>query len=194
MLTRAVMTISQRHAGYGRTMDDARRSSAPPPRSGVVIGPSRNERYRAAERRIELISHLMDDLIPIPGTGQRIGLDPVIGLVPGIGDLIGAIAGVWVIVEAARFGIPAIVLLRMCWNAGVDMVVGVIPVLGDLFDVVSRSNRRNLELFRRHALDPAASTSEQWLFLGGIGLVVLAIAWLVWSALGALLSVQIPGP
>jgi len=175
-------------------MDDAHRRAGTQTRSGTVVGRSRSERYRAAERRIELISRLMDDLVPIPGTGQRIGLDPVVGLVPVVGDLVSAIAGFWVILEAARFRLPAIVLVRMCWNTGVDLVVGAIPVLGDFFDVVSRSNRKNLELFRRHALDPAASTGEQWLFLGGIGLIVLAFAWFVWTGVSALLSIRIPGP
>lgn len=175
-------------------MDHADRRAENGAHSGTVIGPSRSERFRSAERRIATISRVMDDLVPIPGTGQRIGLDPVIGLVPVVGDIVSAVAGVWVIVEAARFGIPTVVLVRMCWNAAVDLVVGAIPVLGDLFDVVSRSNRRNLELFRRHALDPAASTGEQWMFLGGIGLIVAAVVWLVWTAISALLSIEIPGP
>jgi Domain of unknown function (DUF4112) len=175
-------------------MDEARGHRGSRTQTGEVVGRSRSERFRAAERRIELISRVMDDLVPIPGTRQRIGLDPIIGLVPGIGDVVSALAGVWVILEAARLGIPAIILIRMGWNAAVDLVVGAIPVLGDLFDVVSRSNRRNLELFRRHALDPTASTAEQWLFLGGIALVIGSIAWLIWTALGALLSIEIPGP
>src|SRR5438046_6331728 len=124
-------------------MDDAHRRAEPRTHTGPVIGPSRGDRFRTAQRRIELISRLMDDLVPIPGTRQRIGLDPVIGLVPGIGDLVSAIAGVWVIAEAARFGIPAIVLVRMCWNTAVDLVVGAVAVLGGRFYVVLHSTRGN---------------------------------------------------
>jgi hypothetical protein len=136
----------------------------------------------------------MDDLVPIPGTSQRIGLDPVLGLVPGVGDLVSAIAGGWIIVEAVRFGIPGVVLLRMAWNTAVDLVVGAIPLLGDLFDVAFRSNRRNLELFRRHALDPAASTAEHWTFVAGLAVIAVGLLWLVWSAIAWLLSIEIPAP
>jgi len=166
----------------------------PTARHGTIVGPSRAERFRAAERRIQLISKLMDDLVPIPGTGQRVGLDPVIGLVPGIGDIVAGAAGVWVIVEAARFRVPTIALVRMTWNWGVDLVVGAIPVLGDVFDVAFRSNHKNLEIFRRHALDPAAGTGEHWQFLAGLGLVVVGILWVIWSAIGGLLSTQIRVP
>jgi Domain of unknown function (DUF4112) len=163
-------------------------------RSGTVVGQSRAERFRDAERRIGFVSRLMDDLVPIPGTSHRIGLDPVLGLVPVAGDLVSAIAGCWIIVEAVRFGIPAVVLLRMAWNTGVDLVVGAIPLLGDLFDLAFRSNRRNLELFRRHALDPAASTAEHWTFIAGLAVLAVGLFWLVWSAIAWLLSIEIPAP
>jgi hypothetical protein len=166
----------------------------PAARSGTVVGRSRAERFRDAERRIGFVSRLMDDLVPIPGTSQRIGLDPVLGLVPGVGDLVSAIAGGWIIVEAVRFGIPGVVLLRMAWNTAVDLVVGAIPLLGDLFDVAFRSNRRNLELFRRHALDPAASTAEHWTFVAGLAVIAVGLLWLVWSAIAWLLSIEIPAP
>jgi hypothetical protein len=166
----------------------------PAARSGTVVGRSRAERFRDAERRIGFVSRLMDDLVPIPGTSHRIGLDPVLGLVPGAGDLVAAIAGGWIIVEATRFGIPGVVLLRMAWNTAVDLVVGAVPVLGDLFDVAFRSNRRNLELFRRHALDPAASTAEHWTFVAGLVVLAGGMLWLVWSAIAWLLSIEIPSP
>jgi Domain of unknown function (DUF4112) len=166
----------------------------PAGRAGTVVGRSRAERFRDAERRIGFVSRIMDDLVPIPGTSQRIGLDPVLGLVPGAGDLVSAIAGGWIIVEAVRFGIPGVVLLRMAWNTVVDLVVGAIPLLGDLFDVAFRSNRRNLELFRRHALDPAASTAEHWTFVAGLAVIAVGLLWLVWSAVAWLLSIEIPAP
>jgi hypothetical protein len=169
-------------------------SGRPTARSGTVVGRSRAERFRDAERRIGRISRLMDELVPIPGTSQRIGLDPVLGLVPGAGDLVSAIAGGWIILEAVRFGIPGVVLLRMVWNTVVDLAVGAIPILGDLFDVAFRSNARNLGLFRRHALDPAASTAEHWSFLAGLVVVLFGVLWLLWTAISGLLSIEIPAP
>lgn len=162
--------------------------------SGPVVGSSRTERFAAFERRYAAVSRVLDDLVPIPGTNQRIGLDPVIGLVPWVGDAISAGVGLWLIAEAARFRIPTVVLLRMVLNTLVDLAAGAIPVLGDLFDVVSRSNRRNLELFRRHATDPDASTTRHTAFLAGLLLVFVAILWLLATAIGWLLSIEIPAP
>jgi hypothetical protein len=164
-------------------------SGRPAARSGTIVGRSRAERFRDAERRIGRISRLLDDLVPIPGTSHRVGLDPVIGLIPGAGDLVSAIAGGWIILEAVRFGIPGVVLLRMGWNTAVDLAVGAIPILGDVFDVAFRSNARNLELFRRHALDPAATTAEHWTFLAGLVALVVGLLWLLWSAVVWLLSI-----
>jgi hypothetical protein len=136
----------------------------------------------------------MDELVAIPGTSVRVGLDPVVGLVPVVGDAISAVVGFWLIAEAARFGVPRIVVGRMTLNTVVDLVAGAIPVLGDLFDVVSRSNSRNLALFRRHALDPTASTRGERVALAGIVVLVVGLLWLIADAIGWLFSIPIPTP
>jgi hypothetical protein len=136
----------------------------------------------------------MDELVTIPGTSVRVGLDPVVGLVPVIGDAISAVVGFWLVAEAARFGVPRIVVGRMVLNTVVDLVVGAIPVLGDMFDVVSRSNSRNLALFRRHALDPMASTRSERLALAGVIVLLVGLLWLVADAIGWLFSIRIPTP
>jgi hypothetical protein len=136
----------------------------------------------------------MDELVTIPGTSVRVGLDPVVGLVPVIGDAISAVVGFWLVAEAARFGVPRIVVGRMVLNTVVDLVVGAIPVLGDMFDVVSRSNSRNLALFRRHALDPMASTRGERLALAGVIVLLVGLLWLVADAIGWLFSIRIPTP
>ena len=152
---------------------------------GDIVGTSRAERFRAAERRIGRVTHALDELVAVPGTSIRVGLDPVIGLVPVVGDAVAAVVGVWVIGEAARFGIPRLVLGRMAVNLIVDLAIGAIPFLGDLFDFAFRSNSANLELFRRHALDPAASTRGEQAFFAGLLLVLVGIAWLLLLAIGA---------
>jgi hypothetical protein len=152
---------------------------------GDVVGASRTERFRAAERRIWRVTHALDELVAVPGTSIRVGLDPVIGLIPVVGDAVAAVVGVWVIGEAARFGIPRLVLGRMAVNLIVDLAIGAIPFLGDLFDFAFRSNSANLELFRRHALDPAASTRGEQAFFAGLLLVLVGIAWLLLLAVGA---------
>jgi hypothetical protein len=155
---------------------------------GDVVGASRAERFAAAERRIGRMTHLLDELIEVPGTSIKLGLDPVIGLIPVAGDALSALAGGWVILEAARFGLPRVVLARMVVNLALDLGIGAIPLLGDAYDLLFRSNSRNLELFRKHALDPAASTrGEQALFIG-LGLLIVGIVWLVVMAMSTLVG------
>jgi hypothetical protein len=161
---------------------------------GEVVGDARADRYAAFERRFATVSRVMDELVAIPGTSVRIGLDPIIGLVPVVGDALSALVGFWLIAEAARFGVPRIVVGRMVANTVVDLGVGSVPVLGDLFDVVSRSNSRNLALFRRHALDPTASTRGEVAALAAIILILVGLVWLIANAIGWLLSIRIPTP
>jgi AcrR family transcriptional regulator len=151
------------------------------PVAGEVVGRSRAERFHEAEARIGRVTHILDDLVPIPGTNQKVGVDPVVGLIPVVGDVVGALAGAWVIAEAARFGIPRVALARMVVNLLVDLGLGMIPVVGIVFDVVSRSNAANLELFRRHALDPDATTAGHWSFFGGLLILMVGAIWLVFE-------------
>ncbi len=157
-------------------------------RTVVTADPIRERRALAAERRIASASHLLDDLVVVPGTGHRIGLDPLIGLIPFAGDAITAVMAAWIIIESTRFGIPAIVIVRMLLNAGVDFAVGLIPFVGDLVDFGFKGNRRNLELFHRHALDPDADTTGSTALVVGILLVFIGIIWLIAVLIGKLLS------
>lgn len=156
---------------------------------GDVVGASRTERFRAAERRIARVTHWLDELIRIPGTPVKVGLDPIVGLIPVVGDAVAGVVGAWVIAEAARFGIPRIVLARMVVNLVVDLAIGAIPLLGDLYDVAFRSNSRNLALFRRHALEPDASTRGDQAFFLGLALLVVGLLWLILTAIGAVWQV-----
>ena len=164
------------------------------PATHVFVGDVRATRFAAFERRFAAVSRVMDELVAVPGTSIRVGLDPLVGLVPVVGDAISAAIGFWLIAEATRFGVPRIVVGRMAANTVVDLAVGAVPLLGDLFDVVSRSNSRNLALFRRHALDPTASTRGEQLALAGLVLLVVGLLWLVATAIGWLLSIEIPTP
>ena len=155
---------------------------------GDIVGASRAERFAAAERRIGRMTHLLDELIEVPGTSIKLGLDPVIGLIPVAGDALSALAGGWVILEASRFGMPRVVLARMVLNLAPDLGIGAIPLLGDAYDLLFRSNSRNLDLFRKHALDPATSTrGERALFIG-LGLLIVGIIWLVVMAMSTFIG------
>lgn len=100
-------------------------------------------------RRLEELAHLMDEAVGIPGTELRVGLDPLVGLVPGAGDTLTAVVSLWIVFRARRLGVSRGVLLKMAANVAIDWLVGSIPVLGDLFDFGWKANRRNLRLMRR---------------------------------------------
>jgi hypothetical protein len=134
------------------------------------------------------VTRILDDLFTVPGTRQRIGVEPIVGLIPGAGDVMSAAVGIWLIVEATRFRLPPTVIGRMVLNTLVDLVVGLVPILGDLFDFAFKSNSRNLALFRRYASDPGASTREHRLVLIGALAVLVGVAWLVLWAVGRLIA------
>jgi Domain of unknown function (DUF4112) len=100
--------------------------------------------------RIRKFSRLMDTAFGIPGTKFRIGLDPIIGLIPGLGDLVSTILSAYIIYLAARFNLPKELLAKMIFNVGLESVVGAIPLIGDLFDAFYKSNIRNLEILEQH--------------------------------------------
>jgi hypothetical protein len=140
----------------------------------------------------ELLAWLLDNSIPIPGTGRRIGIDAVIGLVPGLGDILSGGLGLLIVARAAQRRLPNVVLARMLANVALDFVIGSVPVIGDAFDLWYKSNARNVALLRRYADDPRASTAPQWAFLASLvvlmGAAAAIVVWLIWSALSALLS------
>ena len=93
-------------------------------------------------KRMRQLSQLLDGAIVIPGTKRRIGIDPVLGLIPGGGDTISAALSAYIIIEAAQMGLPRAALMRMVTNIAIDTVVGAVPVFGDIFDVFSKANLR----------------------------------------------------
>jgi hypothetical protein len=105
--------------------------------------------------RARTLTRLLDSAATVPGTGVRFGLDAVLGLVPGLGDIAGAVLAGYLVILAQRLGAPRAVVLRMLGNVAVDTVGGTVPLLGDLFDVAFKSNTRNLALLER-ALDRPA--------------------------------------
>ncbi len=138
--------------------------------------------------RAERLAFLLDNAIQIPGTSFRFGLDPLLGLFPGLGDALGAIASAWIVLEAARFGAPRAVLARMLYNIGIDSLVGAIPGAGDLFDFVWKSDAKNMVLLRRHLAQPQTvhRASRRLLIMIGLLLAGIALA----SVVAALLLIR----
>jgi hypothetical protein len=133
-------------------------------------------------RRVRVLSKLLDNSIPIPGTGYKVGLDPIIGLIPGIGDLLGAVLSGYIILEAARAEVPAFTLARMLVNVGVDTVVGAVPALGDVFDAAWKSNTKNVALLERH-LARGPTTREGRGVTGAMAAALLTLIVIVGAGL-----------
>jgi hypothetical protein len=100
----------------------------------------------AAIRRMHAVARLLDDGIELPVVGVRVGLDPLLGVIPVAGDSLTAVLGSYILLESARLGVSWTTLARMVLNILLDVAVGSVPVVGDLFDVFFRSHRRNLNL------------------------------------------------
>lgn len=126
-------------------------------------------------QRVRSLAWLLDNSIPLPG-GFRIGLDPIIGLIPGVGDAIGALMSVFILNEARMLGAPRSVLMRMSGNVLIDTLIGAIPFVGDLFDAGFKANARNLALLERYALDPRGSVRSSRWFVAGFSLFLLLLA------------------
>lgn len=122
----------------------------------------------------------MDDLFRVPVLGWRFGLDAVIGLIPGFGDTASSLVSFYILVNAVRYRVPKITLLRMGLIYAIDYAVGSLPLVGDLFDAWWKSNQRNLDLLRRRATVSAeeaqAASASDWLFVGGIIAVLIGLA------------------
>ena len=156
----------------------------------TLTEPAQGDDRTATLRRL---TWLLDDAIRLP-LGFRMGLDAIIGLVPGLGDLVGGAAALYGIGVAWRLGAPGIILTRMVLNAAVDSLVGAIPLLGDLWDVGFASHRRNLAILEHWLEVPHTATRRsKWVLVGAVAaLVVLLLAafalaiWLVFWLIGRL--------
>ena len=121
-----------------------------------TAGPGRED----AITRITLVANLMDSAFLIPGLNRRVGLDAVLGLVPGIGDALSAAIASYIIWEARQLGLPRWKIARMIGNVAVDTAIGAIPFAGDVFDVVFKSNQRNLRIIHEHLGTPKRGPKE----------------------------------
>lgn len=138
------------------------------------------EKHRAMLARLDTFSHFTDSSIGIPFTRFRFGLDALIGLIPGVGDLAGLGLSAYVLVEAQRAGASKTVKLRMVRNMLIDFFGGLIPVVGDAFDAIYKANTRNTHLLRRYLQKQLAPEPEKtpfpWGTLLWLSLLIAAIA------------------
>jgi hypothetical protein len=151
-----------------------------PTPSGDALGAlSAPDTPDARLQRLRRYALWMDAGFRVPFTSLRFGVDPIVGLVPGLGDAAGALMASWVLLEAVRLGASRTTLMRMAGNIAADTVVGAVPVLGDIADVVWKANLRNVALLERHAADAPGTRAADRRFvivlLGAVALLCLAV-------------------
>jgi hypothetical protein len=140
---------------------------------------------------VRAIARLMDTAVVVPGTNFRVGLDVILGLIPILGDLIGAAVSTYILMAAVRLGVPRPVIARMLANVGTDAVVGAVPFVGDVFDAAWRANAKNARLLEAALAEPQKTRRASLWVMAGLVAAVLAITaggialtvWLVRSLL-----------
>ena len=143
------------------------------------------------EQRIAALRHvarLLDSAYQVPGTNFRIGLDPIVGIVPGIGDLISPLFTIALLWQSHDLNLPRVVQMRMLFNVAIDTFVGIVPLVGDLFDFAWKANDMNMALLERHAYEERSASARDWLFVIGLTIAMLALAALPFLVAGWVFS------
>lgn len=140
-----------------------------------VLPPEDKKKRSELEPLFRWLALIMDNLLRVPGTRFRIGLDPLLGLLPGLGDTGSAIISAMALIVAARRGLPKILLARMSLNILINEAIGIIPIGGDAFSFWFKSNARNYELLQRHTSGSRRSTRSDWIFVA----LVLALLFVI---------------
>jgi hypothetical protein len=143
----------------------------------IMPGDRRSESDSERERTLRLLAFLTDNLFRLPGTNWRVGLDPIVGLFPVVGDLASAVVSLYIMQAAARFDVPRSTLARMSFNVAIDYLLGAIPLIGNVFDFWWKANDRNVRLLERALAAPPGqrrrNKAADWLFMGLIVLVLI---------------------
>jgi Domain of unknown function (DUF4112) len=133
-----------------------------------VLPPEEKQRRSQLEPIFRWVALIMDELLRVPGTRFRFGLDPLIGLVPGLGDTASAFVSALTLIQAARLGLPKLLLARMSLNILLNELIGIIPGVGDAFSFWFKSNTRNYNLLQRHINAPQRSRKSDWMFVAAV--------------------------
>ena len=150
-----------------------------------VIPPGVPLPQRRRDPVIDMIAHIMDGLIPI---GRwRVGLDSIVGLIPGLGDIVGAAIGMVIVLRAVQAGIPRIAIAHMMTNIAIDTLVGAIPFVGDAFDFVYKSNTKNMRTYEE-ALERPGATAGHWGFFIVLFAGIAGVLWLLATAVMSMLQ------
>ena len=134
-------------------------------------------------QHLDQLAWLLDNSIQVPGIRFRIGLDSLLGMIPILGDIMGAAISTYILWVASKMGVPRVTLLRMTLNVALEAAVGIVPFLGDLFDMAWKANSRNVEILKAHMRDPSRARRSDWFFTVVLLLVLLVMMGLFyWAA------------
>ena len=151
----------------------------PPSVSFTACPPTPDRWNRGAwlfrDSTLESLEYWLDEAFRVPGTGIRFGIDGVIGLVPGLGDVLAGLLSLVIPVAAWMRGIPYVTLVRMIVNLAIGVLVGSVPILGDIFDIAWKANRRNCRLLRLHLVEPHRHTWRDWAFVAALMAAILSL-------------------
>ena len=129
--------------------------------------------------RLKRLSHNLDEAFTIPGTERKIGIDPIIGLIPGGGDLIGGALSIYIMHAGIRMGMPRSVIIRMFGNIALEFIIGCIPIIGDLFDAMWKSNQRNVKLIEDSIISEEKNTIFGYFLIGVLIKTLVTVILLV---------------
>ena len=133
-------------------------------------------------KKLDNLAWLLDNSIKIPGTSWKIGLDGILGLIPGVGDLAAGGLSTYILYQAVKLKVPKVILARMTLNILLESVLGVIPVFGDLFDFMFKANQRNVDLMRQYVLNPKDTAQQSTLAVVGVIVALFVVMGLmVWG-------------
>ena len=138
--------------------------------------PANNPSKAATVQHLRQVSNLLDNAIRLPGTSYGVGIDPILGLIPGGGDLAGGVLSTYIMWRAFKLGVPRETLLRMASNIALETVVGTVPVAGDLFDVAWKANVKNVDILEAHLDSPVVGQkADRWFVILLLGILMLLI-------------------
>lgn len=133
-------------------------------------------------KKLDNLAWLLDNSIKIPGTSWKIGLDGILGLIPGVGDLAAGGLSTYILYQAVKLKVPKVILARMTLNILLESVLGVIPLFGDLFDFMFKANQRNVDLMRQYVLNPKDTTQQSTLAVVSVIVALFVVMGLmVWG-------------
>jgi len=141
-----------------------------------ILPPEERRKRQGLEPLFKWLALIMDEFIRFPGTKFKFGLDPLIGLLPGLGDTASALVSAFALIQAARLGVPKILLARMSLNILINELVGIVPVVGDAFSFWFKSNVRNYQVIKDHAAAPGGvSRRSDWIFVIAVLVLLFVI-------------------